>query len=120
MEQVKGEQARSMGLVDSLTDNNTLEVATKMSQKLLSSPLKAMIATKMLYHAEREDDLKIYLSREQKVQWKLRQTTDHQEGVRAFLEKRQPEFQGKRRKIQKRSDFIEVLIQTEYVCSRFI
>ncbi len=95
MEQVKGEQARSMGLVDSLTDNNTLEVATKMGQKLLSSPLKAMIATKMLYHAEREDDLKIYLSREQKVQWKLRQTADHQEGVRAFLEKRQPEFQGK-------------------------
>ncbi|WP_042224528.1 enoyl-CoA hydratase [Oceanobacillus manasiensis] len=94
MEQVKGIQAKEMGLVDILSDEQAIMTADRLAEKLLSSPLTAMLKTKMLYHSRQRDNLLSFLVDEQEAQWELRQTQDHQEGVQAFLDKRKPRFKG--------------------------
>lgn len=92
--QVAGIEAKAMGLVDIITDKQVVEQATELGQRLLATPLTAMVKTKMIYHRKQQATFQTYLEEEQKTQWELRNTKDHQEGVQAFLEKRKPTFNG--------------------------
>ncbi|WP_100011394.1 enoyl-CoA hydratase [Lentibacillus sediminis] len=91
---VGGMEAKNIGIADIVAERPALEEAEKIGQKLLRSPLQAILKTKMLYHTGRQAELQATLEAEQANQWELRNTADHQEGVQAFLEKRKPVFRG--------------------------
>ncbi|TQR19060.1 enoyl-CoA hydratase [Psychrobacillus vulpis] len=92
----KGKEAKEIGLVDEVASEG-LGWATAMSyaQKLMKSPLAAMIASKEILHANQIKELELILEKEAKNQSAMRKTVDHLEGIQAFVQKRQPEFKGK-------------------------
>lgn len=94
MDQVDGDEAYQMGLIDVVTEKDIVEVATSMGQHIHHSPIQALLTTKEILHKKRLPQLEAYLAEEREAQWALRQTKDHREGVEAFLEKRQPKFIG--------------------------
>lgn len=59
-----------------------------------SKPVLAMIKTKKIYAELNRETLLKSLELEKHAQWAMRQTKDHQEGIRAFVEKRHPKFCG--------------------------
>lgn len=93
--QVKGDEAKNMGLVDILTEADVLSESVKLGKILLQSPLEAALKSKVTYHKQHVSTLDYYLECEKQNQWELRNTADHKEGVLAFLEKRKPSFSGK-------------------------
>ncbi|GIO25668.1 enoyl-CoA hydratase-related protein [Ornithinibacillus bavariensis] len=93
--QVTGDEAKNLGLADLLVEGDILVGAQKLAHTLLTSPLEAMLKTKLTYHESHLETLNDYLKKEKQNQWELRSTLDHQEGVQAFLEKRKPTFIGK-------------------------
>ena len=95
LEQVKGEKAKRLGFVDLLTDENAADAAHQLAKKLQHAPLQTMIESKMIYHGKQKEELRSLLQQEKHSQLKMRSTEDHKEGIRAFLEKRKPVFQGK-------------------------
>ncbi|MED3661070.1 enoyl-CoA hydratase [Ureibacillus terrenus] len=92
---MNGQEAQQLGLVDIVAKDGEAEhYVEEMVKKLLSSPILAMLETKQLYHSERLNELKKVLSKELDAQLKMRQTKDHLEGIKAFVEKRPPKFLG--------------------------
>ncbi|WP_180322352.1 enoyl-CoA hydratase [Mesobacillus foraminis] len=93
--QLTGAEALDMGLIDEISDGNLEE---KIAQKLgewQQKPLQAMIKTKKILVEDNRASLLKTLELEKYAQSKMRQTEDHKEGVKAFLEKRKPNFIGK-------------------------
>ncbi|UOQ43524.1 enoyl-CoA hydratase [Halobacillus salinarum] len=93
-QELRAKQAYDHQLVDIVVNGDLHEEAEALALNWSRRPLKAMIATKQIYHQHGLDQLLQYLSNERQAQWKLRGTEDHQEGVKAFLEKRKPNFKG--------------------------
>ncbi|WP_226576688.1 enoyl-CoA hydratase [Halobacillus litoralis] len=94
-EEMSAQQAFDNKLIDKVVDDSVHLEAERLAVKWSHSPLKSMIATKEIYHKYGLEKLETYLAKEREVQWNLRQTADHLEGVQAFFEKRKPQFQGK-------------------------
>ena len=71
--------------------STTLELATRLAQ----GPTFSMSLIKMLVHKAQQQDLAEHLTQASRAQHLARQTEDHNEGVRAFVEKRKPNFKGR-------------------------
>jgi len=94
-EAVTGEEAYRIGLANWLTEDEqlmdkTMEVATKLAR----GPVYAMGLLKQLVHQGYQQDLSQHLPIASRAQALTRETFDHKEGVRAFIEKREPQFRG--------------------------
>ena len=90
-----GKEAQKIGLVDEIASEGLGYVtAESYAHKLISSPVAAMLASKEILHKTKLEELEMVLEQEAKMQTAMRQTGDHLEGIKAFVEKRKPVFKG--------------------------
>jgi 2-(1,2-epoxy-1,2-dihydrophenyl)acetyl-CoA isomerase len=87
--------ALEMGLIDEIaTEGLQVHLEAKISQ-WKQSPIQAMIKSKKIFSDSNRAQLLRILELEKHGQSKMRQTTDHREGILAFIEKRKAQFIGK-------------------------
>jgi 2-(1,2-epoxy-1,2-dihydrophenyl)acetyl-CoA isomerase len=93
---VPAEEAYRMGMVNRVVPHEDLMPATMdLAQRLAHGPTYSMSLIKWLVHKSLYTDLEESLRISGAAQSIARETEDHKEGVRAFLEKRDPEFKGR-------------------------
>lgn len=93
---VPAEKALSWGLVNEVTPAEQLdEIVRAWALKLAQGPTRAFGLTKRAMMRAWDLSLSETLEYEAMLQGAAAQTEDNREGVMAFLEKRQPQFQGK-------------------------
>ncbi len=92
---LNGQEALALGLIDEVTaEGKAYERAEVTAAKFLSSPVKAMIASKHILHTQHVHELERVLALESTSQSAMRRSKDHLEGINAFVEKRKPSFIG--------------------------
>ncbi len=95
-ELVDGTEAERIGLVDAVFDDAELESGTlAMAATIAANSPVALELAKTAIRASLETPLSAGLSHERDLFVAAFASEDHVEGVRAFLEKRQPEFRGR-------------------------
>ncbi|WP_223476623.1 enoyl-CoA hydratase/isomerase family protein [Oricola indica] len=93
---MKGERAYEVGLASALCDpDDLLSVAKGKAEAMLKVAPLALTEMKRLIRLGEDASLPAALSFEQEVLFRLYCSDDGQEGIDAFLEKRQPQFKGK-------------------------
>jgi len=95
-DRVDAKEAERIGLINRVVPHEQLEAATmELAKRLANSPTKAIgFIKKMMYKAWLMDAGSV-LEYESFVNSQLFNSHDHEEGVKAFLEKREPVFKGK-------------------------
>ena len=93
---LEAEEAEKIGLVNKIVPPEKLmDEAMAMAQKIAQMPPLALAVSKRaLYQGLRAPDLASQLQYEALALVHLFGTADHEEGVRSFLEKREPVFKG--------------------------
>jgi 2-(1,2-epoxy-1,2-dihydrophenyl)acetyl-CoA isomerase len=95
-DRVDGEEALRLGIANrSLPLNDLIPEATKFARQLASGPTIAIGLAKQGVHRGLESGLDAVLEFESLAQAIVRTTADTFEAITAFLEKREPNFQGK-------------------------
>ena len=88
--------AKEWGLIwDVVADDDLLSHATDMGRSLASGPTAGFAAIKEALYASAGNSLDAQLDLERDLQRRSGKTHDYGEGVRAFMEKRAPEFEGR-------------------------
>jgi 2-(1,2-epoxy-1,2-dihydrophenyl)acetyl-CoA isomerase len=77
------------------TDNVFQDELMKFVQHLAKQATKGLGLTKKALNQAFENDFEAQLKVEEKLQQQAGQTQDYTEGVKAFQEKRKPNFRGK-------------------------
>jgi enoyl-CoA hydratase/carnithine racemase len=95
-ERVPAPQASEEGLVDYVYPAADLDDETaSFAERIAGQPPLAARAVKEVVNMSQETSLRVGRYYERRAGESLTQTADHEEGVRAFNEKREPEWQGK-------------------------
>lgn len=93
---VFAEEARTMGLISELApEGKALDQATEMAKLIATMPQLAVAAIKEVVRAGADVPLDTALLLERKTFQVLFDSQDQKEGMKAFLEKRPPEYQGR-------------------------
>ena len=91
---VTAEQAREWGLVYKVADP-VVDAAREIAQQLAKLPTRALGLTKRGFNQSLGIDLEKAMAFEEDLQREAGLSGDYKEGVKAFLEKRQPVYTGK-------------------------
>lgn len=95
-EAITGERAHQLGLVAELApEGQALDRALELARKAARMPPKAVRATKRVLRQGADLPLDAALALENREFLLLFDTADKTEGMRAFLDKRRPDFQGR-------------------------
>ena len=93
---IDAEEAKSIGLVSRVLPHEELiSTAMTMAKRLAEGPSIAMGMAKRAMYKSRITDLQDALEFESYGQAMLRNTADHAEGVKAFIEKREARYVGR-------------------------
>lgn len=88
-------EAHDRGLcVEVSPDGEVVERAVDYARKLADLPTDALVTTRRLIHGSSTLTFVEGLEAEKQEQGRLGKTPEHHEGVRAFLEKRKPDFRS--------------------------
>ena len=95
-EKITAEQAEEWGLVYRVVEPPALaEVAWTVAAQLATQPTRGLGLIKRAFNRSLGIDLEKQLAYEEELQREAGRTADYAEGVRAFLEKRKPRFEGR-------------------------
>ncbi|MCH7652095.1 MAG: hypothetical protein IIB14_00335 [Chloroflexi bacterium] len=93
---VDANEAHRLGMVNKVTPPDELmETTMDLAQRLANGPTYSMALIKRLIHRSLHTDLAESLRLAGPAQVIARSTEDHREGVRAFVEKREPAYKGR-------------------------
>jgi 2-(1,2-epoxy-1,2-dihydrophenyl)acetyl-CoA isomerase len=94
-ETLGAEEALRLGVVNRVVSSEELESATQqLAERLRTAPPIALAAAKQAVYMSEANDLETMLRYETESQLRCFESDDGHEGVRAFLEKREPKFTG--------------------------
>jgi enoyl-CoA hydratase/carnithine racemase len=92
---ISAEEALRLGIVNQVVPPEQLHEATlKLVERLCAAPPLALAAAKQAIYASEASSLEEMLRYETEVQLRCFESEDAHEGIRAFLEKREPKFTG--------------------------
>jgi 2-(1,2-epoxy-1,2-dihydrophenyl)acetyl-CoA isomerase len=95
-EPISAGEARALGLFTCVVSSDEFEETWRgFAARLASGPTRGYALTKQLADFALDHGLDEQLEEEVRLQTEAGRTQDHLEGVRAFLEKRAPEFKGR-------------------------
>jgi len=94
-DRVEAQRALDWGLVNAVyPDDRLMDEANTLVGQLAAGPTRSYASTKKALNKMLYPDLEGQLDLEAELQHTLARTRDFQEGVTAFVEKREPQFQG--------------------------
>lgn len=94
-EKIKAMDAHRLGLIYAVADPDAfMEDALALATKLAAMPTRGLGLIKRGINASLANSIDEQLNLEMELQQEAGETRDYSEGVRAFLEKRDPEFTG--------------------------
>lgn len=95
-DKVEASEAERLGMIYKIIPSQDFDAAiTNITETLAVMPTKGLALTKKALNNSMVNDFNAQLKVEDDLQYKAAHTHDYNEGVNAFLEKRQPVFIGK-------------------------